>query len=50
MAATGAPVVFVHGMFLHAASWGGWVELFRAAGYDPMTPGWPGEPSMVPIE
>jgi pimeloyl-ACP methyl ester carboxylesterase len=47
MAATGAPVVFVHGMFLHAGSWGGWVELFRAAGYDPVTPGWPGEPSTV---
>jgi pimeloyl-ACP methyl ester carboxylesterase len=47
MATTGAPVVFIHGMFLHAASWGGWVERFRAVGYDPGTPGWPGEPSTV---
>jgi non-heme chloroperoxidase len=35
MAAAGAPVVFVHGMFLHATSWGAWVELFQAAGYAP---------------
>ncbi|RLP97895.1 alpha/beta hydrolase [Micromonospora sp. CV4] len=47
MAATGRPVVFVHGMFLHAASWASWVELFRAAGHDPLNPGWPGEPSTV---
>jgi pimeloyl-ACP methyl ester carboxylesterase len=43
----GVPVVFVHGMFLHATSWHGWAELFRAAGYDPLTPGWPGEPDTV---
>ncbi|MET8043718.1 alpha/beta hydrolase [Micromonospora sp. NPDC005215] len=47
MAATGTPVMFVHGMFLHAASWASWVELFRTAGYDPVNPGWPGEPSTV---
>ncbi|MEV7987372.1 alpha/beta hydrolase [Micromonospora sp. NPDC085948] len=47
MAATGTPVVFVHGMFLHATSWASWVELFRTAGHDPLNPGWPGEPSTV---
>jgi pimeloyl-ACP methyl ester carboxylesterase len=47
MTAAGSPVVFIHGMFLHAASWGGWVELFRAAGYDAVAPGWPSEPSTV---
>jgi non-heme chloroperoxidase len=47
MAAAGAPVVFVHGMFLHAASWGAWVELFQAAGYAPVAPGWPGEATTV---
>ncbi|MEV1317561.1 alpha/beta hydrolase [Micromonospora arborensis] len=47
MAATGTPVVFVHGMFLHAASWASWVELFRTAGYGPVNPGWPGEPATV---
>ncbi|MEU8082904.1 alpha/beta fold hydrolase [Micromonospora sp. NPDC049101] len=49
MAAAGTAVVFVHGMFLHAASWTSWVELFRAAGHDPVNPGWPGEPSTVAL-
>ncbi len=47
MAAAGVPVVFVHGMFLHATSWGAWVELFQAAGYAPAAPGWPGEATAV---
>ena len=37
------PVVFVHGLWLHADSWGPWVDLFREAGYDPQAPGWPGD-------
>ncbi|TDC52119.1 alpha/beta hydrolase [Jiangella ureilytica] len=37
------PVVFVHGLWLHADSWDPWVELFREAGYDPRAPGWPGD-------
>jgi len=37
------PVVFIHGLWLHADSWKPWVELFRAAGYDPIAPGWPGD-------
>lgn len=37
------PVVFVHGLWLHADSWGPWVELFREAGYEPQAPGWPGD-------
>ena len=28
----GTPVVFVHGLWLHADSWGNWVELFRESG------------------
>src|SRR5437763_6851584 len=40
----GGPVVFVHGLWLHASSWGPWAELFRESGYQPLTPGWPGEP------
>jgi pimeloyl-ACP methyl ester carboxylesterase len=47
MPATRTPVVFIHGMWLHAASWTPWLELFRAAGYDPIAPGWPGEPDTV---
>jgi pimeloyl-ACP methyl ester carboxylesterase len=41
------PVVFVHGLWLHATSWGPWVDLFRAAGYQPIAPGWPNEPDTV---
>ena len=41
------PVVFIHGLWLHADSWKPWVELFRAAGYDATAPRWPGEPATV---
>ena len=32
------PVVFVHGLWLHADSWGAWVDLFREQGYEPSRP------------
>jgi non-heme chloroperoxidase len=38
-----APVVFIHGLWLHAESWGPWVEAFAEAGYSASTPGWPGD-------
>ncbi|HEY3437359.1 MAG TPA: alpha/beta fold hydrolase [Actinotalea sp.] len=41
------PVIFIHGLWLHASSWGPWLDLFRDAGYDPIAPGWPGEPATV---
>jgi pimeloyl-ACP methyl ester carboxylesterase len=41
------PVVFIHGLWLHATSWSPWVELFREAGYAPSAPGWPGDPGTV---
>src|SRR6478736_1880819 len=41
------PVVFIHGLWLHASSWQPWVDLFREAGYDPITPGWPGDQETV---
>jgi pimeloyl-ACP methyl ester carboxylesterase len=41
------PAVFIHGLWLHATSWGSWVELFREAGYEPVAPGWPGDPDTV---
>ena len=37
------PVVFVHGLWLHATSWDPWVEFFKEAGYAPVAPGWPGD-------
>ena len=47
MNSSGIPVLFIHGLWLHASSWGPWLELFRSAGYEPVAPGWPGEPSSV---
>src|ERR1700722_2076786 len=37
------PVLFVHGLWLHATSWDPWVEFFKEAGYAPIAPGWPGD-------
>jgi non-heme chloroperoxidase len=47
MATTRIPVVFIHGLWLHAQSWKNWVERFREAGYDPTAPSWPGVPDTV---
>jgi pimeloyl-ACP methyl ester carboxylesterase len=47
MTETRRPVVFVHGLWLHATSWGPWTDLFTEAGYDPVAPGWPHEPATV---
>jgi non-heme chloroperoxidase len=47
MAPAGTPVVFVHGLWLHADSWGPWVDLFRERGYAPIAPGWPGDADTV---
>lgn len=41
------PVLFIHGMWLHASSWGPWLTLFQQAGYAPIAPGWPAEPDSV---
>jgi alpha-beta hydrolase superfamily lysophospholipase len=41
------PVVFVHGLWLHATSWQPWVELFTEHGYAPVAPTWPGEAETV---
>ena len=45
--ATPVPVIFIHGPWLHAASWEPWVKLFGEAGYAPLAPGWPGDPDTV---
>jgi non-heme chloroperoxidase len=46
--ATGkTPVVFIHGLWLLPSSWDRWAEVFGAAGYAPLTPGWPDDPQTV---
>jgi pimeloyl-ACP methyl ester carboxylesterase len=46
-AAGRTPVVFIHGLWLLPSSWDRWAEIFRAAGYAPITPGWPDDPETV---
>ena len=47
MTDTKAPVVFIHGLWLHATSWSPWQELFGGAGYESVAPGWPGDADTV---
>jgi non-heme chloroperoxidase len=47
MSPAATPVVFIHGLWLHADSWGPWVDLFQEAGYAPIAPGWPGDSGTV---
>jgi non-heme chloroperoxidase len=41
------PVVFIHGLWLLPSSWDRWAEVFQAAGYAPISPGWPDDPETV---
>jgi non-heme chloroperoxidase len=41
------PVVFIHGLWLLPSSWAEWTELFKQAGYAPLTPDWPDDPETV---
>ena len=45
--ASARPVLFIHGLWLHASSWQPWVDLFRDAGYAASAVGWPGEAATV---
>jgi non-heme chloroperoxidase len=38
------PVAFIHGLWLLPTSWDRWVEMFEAAGFVAITPGWPDDP------
>jgi pimeloyl-ACP methyl ester carboxylesterase len=40
---TPTPVVFIHGLWIHADAWQPWVELYGSAGYEAVAPGWPGD-------
>jgi pimeloyl-ACP methyl ester carboxylesterase len=47
MTSSNKPVVFIHGLWLHAASWAAWSDLFTTRGYAPIAPGWPGDAATV---
>ncbi len=41
------PIVFIHGLWIHASSWQAWMEFFQQEGYETFNPGWPGDSSTV---
>ncbi len=47
MAAPANPVMFIHGLWLHASSWSSWSEYFTEKGYACTAPGWPGDGDTV---
>ena len=49
MNTTRTPVVFIHGLWLHASSWTPWVDLFTEEGYASVAPGWPGDRETVEL-
>jgi pimeloyl-ACP methyl ester carboxylesterase len=41
-----APIVLIHGLWLSADSWLGWIERYRAAGHTVHAPDWPADPGI----
>jgi pimeloyl-ACP methyl ester carboxylesterase len=41
------PVIFIHGLWIHAAAWRPWLDLFESRGYRASAPGWPGDAPTV---
>jgi pimeloyl-ACP methyl ester carboxylesterase len=41
------PVVFIHGLWIHASAWAPWIDLFATRGLTATAPGWPGEADTV---
>jgi pimeloyl-ACP methyl ester carboxylesterase len=46
-AAVAPPVLFIHGLWIHAAAWAPWIDLFSERGYRATAPGWPGDSDTV---
>ncbi|WP_020017202.1 alpha/beta hydrolase [Promicromonospora sukumoe] len=47
MTTTRTPIVFIHGLWLHASSWQPWVDLYEREGFAPVAPGWPNEATTI---
>lgn len=41
------PVLFIHGLWIHASAWRPWQDLFAQHGYQVAAPGWPGDSATV---
>ena len=46
-ASSNTPVVFIHGLWVLPSSWANWADVFKQAGYAPLTPDWPDDPATV---
>lgn len=44
---TKRPIVFIHGLWIHASSWQPWMDFFEQHGYTPLSPPWPGDSDTV---
>jgi non-heme chloroperoxidase len=44
---SGYPVVFIHGLWIHASAWQPWIDLFAEHGYQGINPSWPGDGATV---
>lgn len=49
MSSRSNPVLFLHGLWLHATSWSAWQEFFEDDGYETAAPGWPGDQETVEL-
>ncbi|MFF2371182.1 alpha/beta hydrolase [Agromyces sp. NPDC058110] len=38
-----APVVLIHGLWIHSSAWAPWIEYLAVRGYEATAPGWPGD-------
>jgi hypothetical protein len=47
MTSSPTPVIFIHGLWIHATAWQAWIDYFDAAGYTASAPGWPGDADTV---
>lgn len=41
------PIVFIHGLWIHASSWQPWMDFFKQQGYETLNPSWPGDSATV---
>lgn len=41
------PIVFIHGLWMHATSWEPWMKFFSQNGYETINPPWPGDGATV---
>jgi len=46
---TNLPVIFVHGLWLHAESWKKWIDFFHENGYETTAASWPGDAETTEI-